>query len=63
MQEIDETQAYITLADGSCWQVLDDEGYMDPLATQAAIDAYLVTPRETPSFMAGRNSADGAAVL
>lgn len=41
MHEIDETQAYITLADGSRWQVLDDEGYMDPLATQAAIDAYL----------------------
>ncbi len=43
MQEIDETQAYITLADGSRWQVLDDEGNMDPLATQAAIAAYIAS--------------------
>ena len=41
MQEIDEAQAFITLADGSRWQVLDETGVMDPVATQAAIDAYL----------------------
>lgn len=38
---IDETQAFITLADGSRWQVLGDDGAMDMVATAAAIDAYL----------------------
>lgn len=39
---IDETQAFITLADGSRWQVLGADGELDPVATAAAIDAYLV---------------------
>lgn len=38
---IDETQAFITLADGTRWQVLGEDGAMDAEATQAAIIAYL----------------------
>lgn len=41
MQEIDETKAFITLEDGSRWQVLGEDGEMDAEATQSAIAAHL----------------------
>lgn len=43
MNNIDYTQAYITLSDGSEWQVLGEDGSMDPVATQEAIEAYLTS--------------------
>ena len=41
MSNIDYTKAFITLADGTEWQVLDADGALDQPATQAAITAYL----------------------
>lgn len=41
MHEIDETQAFITLEDGSRWHVLNEQGEMDASQTEAAIMAYL----------------------
>ena len=41
MENIDETKAFVTLADGTSWQVLGEDGEMDEAATQAAIMAYL----------------------
>lgn len=41
MSNIDYTKAFIALADGTEWQVLDADGEMDPVATQNAIDAYM----------------------
>lgn len=41
MNDIDYTKAFITLADETYWQVLGEDGEMDPVATQAVIDAYL----------------------
>lgn len=38
---IDETKAFITLADGTRWQVLGEDGTTDLVATEAAIEAYL----------------------
>lgn len=41
MENIDETKAFISLADGSRWQVLGEDGEMDVEATQSAIAAHL----------------------
>lgn len=41
MENIDETKAFVTLADGTRWQVLGEDGEMDEAATQSAIFAYL----------------------
>ena len=41
MENIDETQAFTTLADGTRWQVLGEDGTTDMVATEAAIEAYL----------------------
>lgn len=41
MENIDETKAFITLGDGTRWQVLGADGELDGEATQAAIEAYL----------------------
>lgn len=40
-QEIDQTKGYVTLADGTVWQVLAAGGDFDDAATAAAIAAYL----------------------
>lgn len=40
-QEIDQAKGYVTLADGTVWQVLDASGEFDDAATAAAITAYL----------------------
>lgn len=41
MENIDETKAFVTLADGTRWQVLGEDGEMDAEATQSAIAAHL----------------------
>lgn len=41
MENIDETKAFVTLADGTRWQVLGEDGEMDSEATQSAIAAHL----------------------
>jgi hypothetical protein len=38
---IDPQKGYVTLKDGTVWQVLDGNGEYDDAATAAAIDAYL----------------------
>ncbi len=39
--EIDLTKAHVTLADGTVWQVLDESGAFDELATAQAVVAHL----------------------
>ena len=40
-QEIDQAKGHVTLADGTVWQVLDENGEFDDAATAASIAAYL----------------------
>lgn len=40
-QEVDQKKGHVTLADGTVWQVLDESGEFDDVATAAAIAAYL----------------------
>lgn len=40
-QEIDYTKGYVTLVDGTVWQVLNEVGEFDDAATAAKIADYL----------------------
>lgn len=44
MGNIDTTKAHITLADGTVFQVLDENGEFDEAATAAAVAAHLGDP-------------------
>ena len=41
MDDIDHTKAFVTLPDGTEWQVLDEAGEYDDAATALAIAEYL----------------------